>query len=459
MAGATVIDFHDLTAITDTLKYVYGQGITNQFADEKTTYNQFPVSERKPKGLGYQFSIRYARAQGTGARRESAKLPDPLVGKYDKGKILPKYVYGSLRLTGPMIEAAKSDVAAFVDGLADAVDDIYQSIVVDLNRMAWGDGFAKLGTVSAANTGAAETDTPWSMTFKSTTGVKNFKPGMLVDFYSTGGLVATPSGTTNTVIGARVSAVYPATNKVKFESYSILYASNHPMYATRGAAGTKETIPVSAIAIKMGGRPKTMTDGTNATNGFTSSASIDMMGLQGIYDNDTLLNKFEDIDTTTYPDWRANVLSNSGVNRELSIDLMLQAIDLTRVVSSKDANIMRMGLGQRRKYANLLMPDVRFQPTVLKGGYETLTFAGGDGTVTIMIDPMCPDEKIFFEPKGTVQKYEMTPLGWGNLDQQIHQRAGYDEWDMFLRLYSNLGCEQRNALTLVSDLVEPSLYS
>jgi len=177
-----------------------------------------------------------------------------------------------------------------------------------------------------------------------------------------------------------------------------------------------------------------MTDGTNATNGFTSSASIDMMGLQGIYDNDTLLNKFEDIDTTTYPDWRANVLSNSGVNRELSIDLMLQAIDLTRVVSSKDANIMRMGLGQRRKYANLLMPDVRFQPTVLKGGYETLTFAGGDGTVTMMIDPMCPDEKIFFEPKGTVMKYEMTPLGWGNLDQQIHQRAGYDEWDMFLRL-------------------------
>jgi len=38
------IDFHDLTAITDTLKYVYGEGITAQFNDEALTYNQFPGS-------------------------------------------------------------------------------------------------------------------------------------------------------------------------------------------------------------------------------------------------------------------------------------------------------------------------------------------------------------------------------------------------------------------------------
>jgi len=454
MAAPTVIDYHDLTAITDTLKYVYGQGLTNQFADEKTTYNLFPISERKPRGLGYEFGIRLARAQGTGARAESEKLPDPLVGKYDKGKILPKYVYGSIRLTGPMIEAAKSDVAAFVDGLSDSVDDIYQSIIVDLNRQMYSDGMGKLGTVSAANTGAGETDTNWSMTFKSTTGVHYFQPGMLVDFYNTAGTKATPTGTTNIMIGCRVAAVYPSTNKVKFDSYGIIYASNHPQYATRGAAGTKETIPVSAIAIKMGGRQK-----TQSAAEFTSAASREMMGLLGIYDNDTLLAVFENIDTGNFPQWRANVLSNSSVTRELSIDLLLQSLDLTRVVSGKHANRMFMGLGQRRKYANLLLPDVRFQPTVLKGGYETLTFAGGDGTVSMVVDPMCQNQHIFLEPTGTIQRYEMSPLGWGDMDQQWHQRVGYDEWDAFLRLYSNLGCEQRNSLTLLKDLVEPNLYS
>jgi hypothetical protein len=58
-----------------------------------------------------------------------------------------------------------------------------------------------------------------------------------------------------------------------------------------------------------------------------------------------------------------------------------------------------------------------------------------------------------------IKKYELTPLGWGNLDgSQMHRRAGYDEWDLYLRLYTNLGCEQRNSLTLLGDLVEPSLY-
>jgi hypothetical protein len=449
------IDYHDLTAITDTLKYVYGSGITNQFADEKTTYNLFPVSERKPRGLGYEFGIRYARAQGTGARAEGEKLPDPLVGKFDKGRIVPKYLYGSLRLTGPMIEAAKSDVAAFVNGLADALDDIYQSIIIDLNRQCYSDGMGKLGTVSAAQATAADTNAAWSITFKSTTGVHYFKPGMLVDFYNSAGTKPTPNTATKSVLAARVSAVYPSTNKVKFESYQTVnpYLANHPLYAS-AHTGAQQSVPASAIGIKAGAREL-----TQATTEFTSAKAREMMGLLGIFDNDTLLAMFENIDTGTYPDWRANVLSNSSVDRELSIDLMLQALDLTRVVSGKSANRMFMGLGQRRKYANLLLPDVRFQPTVLKGGYETLTFAGGDGTVSMVVDPMCQNKHIFLEPSGTVQKYEMTPLGWGNLDQQMHQRSGYDEWDCFLRIYTNLGVEQRNCLTLIKDLVEPNLYT
>ncbi len=450
------IDYHDLLAITDTLKYVYGQGITNQFADEKTTYNLFPISERKPRGLGYEFGIRYARAQGTGARKESEKLPDPLVGKFDKGRIVPKYNYGSIRLTGPMIEAAKSDVAAFVDGLSDSVDDIYQSIIVDLNRQCYSDGMGKLGTTAAAQATAADTNAAWSITFESATGVKYFKPGMMVDFYNAAGTKPTPTPANDNVIACRVSAVYPSSNKVKFESQGAtnVYLANHPWGAALGNTDTKQSVPASAIAIKMGAREK-----TQATTEFTSAKAIEMMGLLGIFDNDALLAVFENIDTGTYPDWRANVLSNSGVTRELSIDLLLQCLDLTRTVSGKTPDRMFMGLGQRRKYANLLMPDVRFQPTVLKGGYETLTFAGGDGTVSMVIDPMCQNEKIFMEPSGTIQRYEMAPLGWGNMDQQWHKRSGYYEWDSFLRLYSNLGVENRNCLLLLKDLVEPNLYT
>ena len=200
------IDYHDLTAIDNTLKFVYGQGITNQFADEKVTYNQFPTSERKPRGLGYEFSIRYARAQGTGAVGESQLLPPPLVGKFDKGKILPKYIYGSIRLTGPMIEAAKSDVAAFVDGLADSVEDIYQSILVDLNRMAWNDGFGKIGTLSAASdtVDIVENGT-WTVTMDNDVGVRYAKPGMLVDFFEAGAI-------DESSVASRINTIDPTAN-------------------------------------------------------------------------------------------------------------------------------------------------------------------------------------------------------------------------------------------------------
>ena len=120
---------------------------------------------------------------------------------------------------------------------------------------------------------------------------------------------------------------------------------------------------------------------------------------------------------------------------------------------------MRMGLGQRRKYANLLLPDVRFQPGELKGGYETLTFAAGDGSIQIVVDPKTQPNKVFIEPEGNIQKYEMTPLGFGSIDKGLHWRTSYDEYDAFLRIYTNLGTEQRNALTLVKDLTEPNIYS
>lgn len=439
------IDYHDLTAIQDTLKNVYGKGLANQFSDEKTTYNLFPKSERKPKGLGYIFGLRYARAQGIGARRESEMLPDPLAGKYDQGKISPKYIYGTLRMTGPSIEAAKGDVAAFVDGLADSIQDIYEAIINDLNRQACSDGFGLLATLSQVSDSVTTSGTTtWTITCDNDMGMQRVIPGMVVDFYQS-------TAIDESSVASRVSSVDSVNKTAEMEPNDGTYKSQHPLTAARTSYTiTTGTVASGSFMVRVGAR---------AATHATSNTPVEITGLEGIYDDGTLLSSFENITVASYPQWKANVLGNSSVNRELSIDLMLQALDVTRTQSGKSVKIMRMGLGQRRKYANLLMPDVRFAPQELEGGYEKLTFAGGDGAVKIIVDPMLPPNKIFCEPEGAIMKYEMTPLGWGNLDQQIHQRAGYDEWDQFLRIYTNLGTEQRNCLTLIKDLVEPSLYS
>lgn len=438
------IDYVDLEAIDDTLKYVYGNLLENQFADETTTYNLFPKSDRTPKGLGYVFGVRYARGQGVGGAGESGRLPDPVVGKFDKGKITPAYIYGSIRLTGPAIYAAKGDVAAFVDSLADTVDDIYKSIVVDLNRMACGDSHGLLATLSATATpGTGDVDDVWTVTCDNKLGVSRCIPGMIVDFDEAGTLDVTSGG-------SRILSINPAANTMVMEGNYGAYNATHPLGAAFQGTQTETVIASLARIVRIGAREV----------GWTSASTpIEMMGLEGIYDNDDLLASFEDIDAGDFPEWQGNVLGHSSVDRELTLNLMLQCLDLTRTKSGAKVNIIRMGLGQRRKYANLLIPDIRFAPTKLEGGYEVLSFQGGDGTVKMVIDPAITPGKIFFEPTGAIKKYELAPLGWGNIDPGMHQRAGYDEYDRFIRIFTQLGTEQRNCLTSLTDLVEPSLYT
>jgi len=435
--------YADLTNLVEILKNVYGDGLRNQFKDEKTTYNQFPMSDRKPQGLGYIFGIRYARTQSTGARAESAKLPDPFTGVKDQGKIVPRYIYGAIRLTGPAIETAKANVGAFVDGLADEMDDIYQSILVDLNRQCQWDGFGKVGTCSAGFTPA--TGATYTVVFDNDIGIQYLQEGMLVDWYDSTG--ATP---VNTCCGQRILSIVPSTKTVTFEASGQTYIVNHPNSTIAGYTNTTAAVAGGSVCVKMGARDAAWA---------STDTPAEITGLGGIYDDGTALSTFENIVVASNPKWAANIMGNASVNRELSIDLMLNALDLTRIRSGFNVSTIRMGLGQRRKYANLLMPDVRFMPTVLKGGYETLTFSGGDGTVQMVLDPLTQPNKMFFEPKGIIQKYELTPLGWGDLDgSKMHRVAGYDMYDLFIRIYTNLGAEQRNCLTLINDLAEPSLY-
>lgn len=439
-------DYLDLTNAVEELKYNYGEGIKNQFPDEKLTYNQFPMSERKPVGLGYVFAIRYARTQSIGARSESQLLPDPYTGKKDQGKINPRYIYGSIRMTGPVMAAAVADKGAFINGLADEMDDIYQGILVDLNRQAQGDGFGKLGINSASF--APSTSTTYAVTFDNDIGIQYLIEGMVGDWYGTTGVTCS-----TTCVGQRVLSIAPSTKVVIFETSGATYHANHPNSTIRAYTNLETPIAANSIFVKMGSRLPTWA---------STDTPVEITGLDGLFDDGTLLSTFENITVASNPKWAGNVMSNSAVNRELSIDLMLNAVDLTRIRSGLSISKMRMGLGQRRKYVGLLMPTngvVKFNPTELKGGYETMAFSGGDGTIEIVIDPMNHPNKVYMEPSGVIQKYELAELGWGDLGGiKMHQRAGYDEYDMFMRVYTNLGCEQRDCLSVITELVAPSLY-
>jgi hypothetical protein len=370
---------------------------------------------------------------------ENATLPAPMTGKKDQGLITTKFIYGTMQISGPAMEAAKRGPAAFVDGLSDELDDIYQSVIVQLNRMSHGDGHGLIGTTTALAT--PSTSTTWTAVFDT---VQYFQIGMLVDFFQSGTADAT-------CCGQRVAAIDVSTKTVTFEASGQTYLAHHPNATIAAYTNTGATVASGSLCVAMGSRLPAWT---------SADAPAEIYGLDALYDDGTLLSTFEDILPATYPQWAGNILSNSGVDRELAIDLMLQACDVARTMSGRTIDTIRLGLGQRRKYANLLMPDVRYTPGELRGGYETLAFSGGDGRIKLVVDPLNQPGKMYFEPDGVIQKFELLPLGWSDVDgNKMHRVSGYDSYDAFLRIFTNLGTDtQRNALTKLTDLVEPSLF-
>ena len=434
----------DTSALAYQFKRVYGNKITDLFARHTMTYNQFDKSPRKasvkPGGVGYYFGLRQGDVEGVGARVENALLPEPLAGDGVQGIITPRLIYAVIRMSGLALEAGKGDVAAFVDAQGDATMNAYKSLVSDLNRQCHGDGWGLLGTTSAAATQSATV--AWTAAFNNDRGVRYMKKGMICDFYQTTVLDTNAAA-------VRISSINPVTKVVTFEAAADAYQAMHPITAAQGATydNTAGTIASGSFLVRYGAR---------LAAHLTTGNSIELMGLDAMYDDGTNSASFEGITVATDPEFKANILGNSSVNRELSIDLMLAAMDMTAARSSQQVGLIRMGLGQRRKYFNLLAPDIRFAPGELKGGYETLKFSQ-NAAVEIMVDPVTQPNKIYFEPRGAIKKYELTPIGWGGFDaNKMHWRENYDQASMYLRTYTNLGIEERQSLTALTDLTEPS---
>jgi hypothetical protein len=434
----------DTSALAYQFKQSYGKLITDLFARHSMTYNLFDKSDRKaeirPGGTGYYFSTRQGDVEGIGGRIQGAPLPEPMTGDGVQGTITPRLIYAVIRMDGLAIEAGKSDQFAFVNAQSDATMNAYNSLVNDLNRQCHSDGWGLLGTTSAACT--PSTSTTWTAAFDNDTGTRYMKKGMVCDFYVSTAL-------TTQAAAVRISSINPITSVVTFEKAVDAYQAYHPITAAQASAYDNAATSVAAgsFLVRYGARLA-----THATTGV----SRELNGLEAAYDDGTNLLTYEGITVATDPEFKANIMGNSSVNRELSIDLMIAACNMTAARSNSTVELIRMGLGQQRKYFGLLAPDIRYAPQKLTGGYTTLSFAH-NAAIDIVVDPVTQANKIYFEPKKCIKKYELTPIGWGGFDaNKMHWRSGYDQADMFLRTYTNLGVEERQALTLLKDLTEPA---
>lgn len=153
---------------------------------------------------------------------------------------------------------------------------------------------------------------------------------------------------------------------------------------------------------------------TDAYAGNGPSASGAIHGL--FASNGALSNTgtYAGIDRSTYPQWASNVLSNSGVSRPLSLDLMRQMRRTIYVASGLKPDLIICDPEQHEKYAKLLQNERRYidhvrirgEKITLDAGYHVLEFDG----IPVVEDAKCTAGKMAFINTRFLKFFTLPPM-------------------------------------------------
>lgn len=432
MPAPQILD--NISELSALLKTVYGQGVEQQQNLAAMMYKRFSQSEVRFGGNMYQFPARMVNTQSVGARGYRVSLPEPILNTDVTATVRHKFVYGTFDIPGPDIEKGKGNVNAFVNTLTDKMRSLTESVLKDLNMQTYLDGTAVRSTLVAGSvyvtTGVTTVDQ-----------VKYLRVGMQVNVLATDGV------TLRTVAGADSDAgdTTGTYNARRFTILNINTAVSPPQITIGNSAGTALT-PTSSVAGDLIVRHK--------------AVGAELTGLNALVDNGVFnpaANNLQEIDRTASPLWRATVLSNGGVQRDLTLQLLQLAMDIPEIVSGRRINLIVGSYNARDRYLQLLVPQKRFTDLKMDGGFQALEYNGRD----FLVDVDCQDGNTYLLNRESIQKYGLFDLQFVEQTGGILKHDSLSSGDVFygyMRAICNLGVTQSNANAKVADLTIDSNY-
>lgn len=225
---------------------------------------------------------------------------------------------------------------------------------------------------------------------------------------------------------------------------------------------TKGAEAASAVAITWTGTVTGSADGDYLVMAGTLGKQL--MGIRGIVsavDPPLLSGGLHGLTVSAQPDWKAQVFSNSGTNRDLTESLMqtpLTQIALRSSRAASDIDLLLCNGYVHDKYVALLRAEKRqVSPTTLKGGYTSIDFNGKP----LVVDPQCRRNVIYYINTDSLDFLTASNgISWddqagGSKWLQKIGSSGYAAaYQAFLRVEGNLACTQRNCNALLADITD-----
>jgi hypothetical protein len=413
-------------AISDILKIDYQGPVREQLNNSTVLYKQLKKNTEDFIGSTARIPLHTGRNVGLGSRIESDSKGLPTAGnqQYSAALYDVKLLYGAIELSGLAKERSKNNTGSFVRALDSEMKGLMTDLKCDINRQLWHDGSSSLTQMNDAATTAA-------FTVQST---KFLKVGQRVQIFSSAGTEKTSGAVTIATITSATAGTLSTTTSVRTATdIMILYGSRQS-----GTWGVHQ---------ELWGLEALISD----ANPGTSSGITDLVGT---------------LTRTGTVQWDANVLDNSGTNRDLTLDLLQQAYDVTEIESDEVPGLILANHAIKRRYAALLVADKRYPPggdITLDGGYKALEFNGtplvADKDASLSLGTNNSLNRIYFLTMSSLEMQVLRDWGWLDEDGSVLKmkpatESYADAWQAYMGAYLEMGIVRPNANCVLKDITE-----
>jgi hypothetical protein len=397
-----------MSSLAGLLKRIQEGEVVDQQNLEALSFDEFSKSGKKYNagGKGFFGAINDYGNESVGALNETEQFRTIDSENYQQYTVVPKIMNGPIEITGLAVEASDDNVESFAEGLLKEIQGAKKRLRKDMNRQFFGSG---TGTMAVPLQNVTSTSTSFTVA-----SAQYLRKNMVIDAQS--------NGNNNSISHNRILNVDKVNNIVYLTaSVGVSMITTDQIY--------KENIRVSASA-----------DGK------------EMMGLDGIVDDSTLLQTFEGLDASALYEWRAVRINAASAN--LTSDLLQRLEDDVATLGGEDPDTIIAHKLQRRKYLDLVVPEKRFQDLKLDAGFSKLSFNGKE----FWLDIDCQRDQVFAIKRARIYKFEVAPMAMGGLDDSGTwlRASNFDKFQAYWRQYINMGTDKRNAHGKIVSLAVPN---
>lgn len=402
-----------LSNFSNALKEVYEPGLRNAINNSNVVWSEAIKNTDDLIGEEAVWSIHSGRSSATGNRAELAALPTADRQRHIKARKGLKFVYHTIKVSGPAKALTRNDTGAFARALETEVKGAEKDVKNDLSRQVFGQSLTD-GTnlqTGVIGTLSADPGTGTTLTFanEDTSVLRHFHAGMKVD------------------------AVNPSGGAVR---------SGGP-YEVTSVDKSAKTVTIGSAA-----------DASIASGDYivrTGNFGNDIDGLRTIISNS---GTYAGINPATNPVWKSQQIGSTSTGiSEVLLDEAAEAVETDGDGSTPDLFVCEHV--QRRKLASLLQAQKRYEgkDMTLTSGWKGLQLARG----VLVADRYCPTTDIFGIHKPELQKFVGLDFQWDDDDGDVFYKAldGSDAVEARFKGYVQLAATTRNSHVRVK-VSEPS---